>query len=234
MRDINGNVLTLEAASGAYGGAFTDATGNTIISYQSSQRQSQYDVAADTVAGYDPSSLPAYIAALAFAGQVASLAVYQGRSPSQIYLTGFSEGGILASFVGWHTGLPGVSFAACGLPGYSALTVQAKNFISFVESGDPFAEYGTDTLENASAVVTDARMDHYGVVLSLELPRSDILSFASTIAGHSLAQVEEGGSALTQMQIDAVESQGNELLSTYHDLNLYASDANSLAAEFGY
>ena len=218
----------------AYGGAFTDAGGNTIISYQATQRQSQYDVAEDTLAGDDPSSLPAYSDALAFARQVVSLTASQGRSPKQVYLTGFSEGGILASFVAWHTGLPGVSFASCGLPGYSSSSAPVNNFISFLESGDPFAQYGTDTLEQASAVVASAKMDHYGIVLQLETSGNDIKLFAQTIAGHDLTQEEDGSLGLTQAQLDAVEDEANELFSQYHNLSLYSSDANTLAAEYGY
>ena len=44
---------------------------------------------------------------------------------------------MLASFVAWQTSLPGVSFASCGLPGYSAAASHVENFVSFLESGGP-------------------------------------------------------------------------------------------------
>ncbi len=232
--DGNGNPVVLWSDDGAYGGAFTDAAGNTIVSYQLSERPSQVNVITETLAGYDPGSIPAFKDAVTFAQQIVALTIAHGRSASRIYVTGFSEGGLLASYVGWRTGLPGVSFASCGIPGYAASGTPAGNFISFLEASDPIGQYGTDTYERASAVVASAHMDHYGTILPLETTSGDMQVFAAGIAGHTVVQYQTGTTGLPPDQINMLAALEGTLQSDYHQWPLYFADATALANAYGY
>lgn len=234
LLDGNGNIVVLENSDGAYGGAFTDADGNTIISYELSARISQGDTAEATLNGTPPSQLPAYADALAFLQQVARITTAQGRSLSQIYVTGFSEGGQLASYVGLQTGVPGVSFGASGLPGYSANGKPADNFIAFVEAGDPIGQYGTDTLERGSAVVENTRFDHYGTLVQLETPPPGIETLASGLSGYTLSEIDDGTSGLPQSEIDQGLNTEGYLQTQYHNYDLYFADTTAFAQQYGY
>ena len=234
LLDGNGNVVQLENSDGAYGGAFTDADGNTIVSYQLSFRSSQGDTATATLSGTLPSQLPAYADAVAFLQLVAQITTAQGRSLSQLYVTGFSEGGDLASYVGQQTGVSGVSFGASGLPGYSAGNKPATNFIAFVEAGDPIAQYGTDTLEQGSAVTENRQFDHYGTVVVLETPPPAIETLASGISGYTLSALTAQTAPLPQQEYTDGSNIENELQTTYHNYNLYFADTTAFAQQFGY
>lgn len=234
LLDANGNFVVLENTDGAYGGAFTDVDGNTIVSYQLSFRTSQGDTASATLDGTPPSQLPAYADALAFLQQVAQITVAQGRSLGQIYVTGFSEGGQLASYVGLQTGVPGVSFGASGLPGYSAGGKPAGNFIAFVEAGDPIGQYGTDTIERGSAVVENTQFDHYGTVVQLETPPAAMETLASGMSGYTLPALYGQTAPYTPQQYDEGFDLEDGLQSTYHNTNLYFPDATAFAQQYGY
>ena len=234
LLDASGNFVVLENTDGAYGGAFTDADGNTIVSYQLSFRTSQGDTANATLDGTPPAQLPAYADAVAFLRLVAQITAAQGRSLSQVYVTGFSEGGDLASYVGQQTGVSGVSFGASGLPGYSAAGNPANNFIAFVEAGDPIAQYGTDTLEQASAVTENTHFDHYGTVVLLEAPPTDIENLAAGLAGHTLPSLLDGTSGVPQDEYNAGFAIEGALQTRYHNYNLYFADTTAFAQQYGY
>ncbi len=234
LRDNSGDLLTLQSNDGAWAEAFTDAAGNTIIDYEWSMHDSQETVSLNTLAGEYPDDQPAYAESLAFARQVVSLTVSQGRSASQVYVTGFSEGGMLASFVGMRSGLPGVSFGSSGMPGYSAGGQPAGNFLSFLEAGDPIGQYGTDSYERASAVDASAHMDHYGTIIPLGTSGTEMQFFAAGIAGHTLVQWVDGTLDMTPDEYNALDATENELQTSYHNLAAYFPDANGLAAQFGY
>lgn len=233
MRDADGAVLTIGTTDGVYGDAFTDAAGNTIVDFQYSLRPEQYRLAVATLAGEDPATLPGYAEALGFVARVAALAAAQDRDPSRLFLTGFSEGAMLASYVGWRTGRPGCTFASSGLPGYASNGVPADNFVSFLESGDPVAQYGTDAILRGSAIVAAPRMDHYGLVVQLGTPGTDIAAFAASLDGHSIAQVLDGTSTLSSAEVVAIVDAESVLQTRYHDLGLYFPDADAVAAAHG-
>ena len=234
LLDGNGNLVVLENTDGAYGGAFTDPDGNTIVSYELSERPTQAQVATLTLDGQPPSQLAAYADALAFLRLVAEVTTAQGRSIGQLYVTGFSEGGLLASYVGLQTGVPGVTFGACGLPGYSANGKPANNFISFVEAGDPIAQYGTDTLERGSAVIENAHFDHYGTVVTLETMPAGIETLATGMSGYTLPALYNGTSGLPQSEVDQGLNIEGSLQTQYHNFDLYFIDTNAFAQQYGY
>ena len=235
MLDGSGNPVSISTTNGTTAYAYLDGVGNVIIAYRWDITQDQYNLAQATLSGYDPSTLPGYADALAFARTVQSLAVSQGLSASRIYLTGFSLGGMQASYVASLTGLPGLVFGASGLPGYNAATAPANNFVNFVEQGDPIAEYGTDSTEVASAVVANPHMDHYGVVIDLGTQQgvSDLAPFSTAITGYSYPEVASGAVQVPAAEVTALQNEFSTLENEYHQMSPYINDANSFAESYG-
>ena len=234
LLDSSGNIVTLYNSDGAYAAVYTDADGNTIVNYQLSVRSSQYNTATATLDGTPPSQLPAYADAVTFLTQVARITQAQGRSLNQIYVTGFSEGGELASYVGWQTGVSGVSFGSSGLPGYTANGHPAGNFINFVEAGDPIGQYGSDTIERGSAITENANFEHYGTLVQLEMPPAGMDFIASGINGHTLTAVYGGTSGIPDDELQQGMATESNLQTQYHNMTTYTSDTNAFAQQYGY
>ena len=226
--------VSISTDDGTTAYAYLDGAGNVIIAYRWDITQQQENLATATLSGYDPGTLPGYADALAFERTVQALAVSQGYPASRIYVTGFSLGGMQASFVASQTGLPGLTFGASGLPGYDAAR-PADNFVNFVEQGDPIAEYGTDSTEAASAVVANPHMDHYGVVIDLGTQQgvSDLAPFSAAISGYSYPEVSSGAVAVPAAELTALQNEFSALEAEYHQMSPYINDANAFVESYG-
>ena len=235
LLDGSGNPVSISTSNGTTAYAYLDGVGNVIIAYRWDITQNQENLALATLSGYDPTTLPGYADALAFEKTVQALAVSQGYSASRIYLTGFSLGGMQASYVASLTGLGGLVFGASGLPGYNAAARLGNNFVNFVEEGDPIAEYGTDSTESASAVVANPHMDHYGVVIDLGTQQgvSDLAPFSSAISGYSYPEVTSGTVQIPAAEMTALQNEFTTLEAEYHQMSPYINDANALAESYG-
>lgn len=236
MLTSSGQSVTLSIpADGFAATAFRDQLGNVIIGFQLAVTSPAQQLAYDIVGGANPASCPGFQDALSFTQTVVQMAAAQGVSASKLYVTGFSLGAMFASYVSLTTGLPGVGFGSSGLPGYQAPATQAGNFISFVEAGDPVAQYGTDTSEAGSAVVASLHMDHYGTVIELGTPgdAAVLRPFATEINGYSALELQEGLIPASQAQIDQVKQQEADLQGRYHAMVVYGPDAEALAAAYG-
>ena len=222
-------------ADGFAAATFIDQRGNVIIGFQLAVTSPAQQLAFDIVSGATPASRPGFADALVFTKAVVQMAAMQGVPASKVYVTGFSLGAMLASYVSMTTGLPGAVFGSSGLPGYQAPSVPAGNFISFVEAGDPVAQYGTDTSEAGSAVVTNPHMDHYGTVIGLgtQQDAQALLPFATEINGHSISQLQSGQFPISQAQLKQGEQQEADLQGRYHAMTVYGPDAEALAAQYG-
>ncbi len=235
LLDGSGNPVSISTDNGTTAYAYLDGVGNVIIAYRWDITQQQENLATATLSGYDPGTLPGYADALAFERTVQALAVSQGYAASRIYVTGFSLGGMQASYVASQTGLPGLSFGSSGLPGYDAATQPADNFVNFVEQGDPIAEYGTDSTEAASAVVANPHMDHYGVVIDLGTQQgvSDLAPFSAAISGYSYPEVSSGAVAVPAAELTALQNEFSALEAEYHQMSPYIDDANAFVESYG-
>ena len=107
LLDGSGNPVSISTNDGTTAYAYLDGAGNVIIAYRWDITQQQEDLATATLSGYDPGTLPGYAEALAFERTVQALAMSQGYPASRIYLTGFSLGGMQASYVASQTGCRG-------------------------------------------------------------------------------------------------------------------------------
>ena len=225
MLDTAGQPMTIATASGVNATAFIDNSGNVIIAYQGTTTGGQFQLDAG-IAGNDGSAPAGFSDALSFARHVQTVAAREGILPTQIYVTGHSLGGTLSSYVASETGLPGASFAASGIPGYQAPATPAANFINYVDKGDPFANYGTDTAEKGSAAVAIPAFDHYGTVVLLgsAADAAALAPFAAAINGYSLVQLEAGA---TPAQVTSLTNAFDGLMGTYHGLAGYASAVNA-------
>ena len=235
LLDASGNTVSISTSNGTTAYAHLDGVGNVIIAYRWDITQQQENLAQATLSGYAPTTLPGYADALAFEKTVQTIAVSQGYSASRIYLTGFSLGGMQASYVAFLTGLPGLVFGASGLPGYNAAAALGNNFVNFVEQGDPIAEYGTDSTEAASAVVANPHMDHYGVVIDLGTQQgvSDLAPFSAAISGYSYPEVTSGAVQVPAAEAAAIQGEFYALEGQYHQMSPYITDANALAESYG-
>ena len=233
MTDPSGNVLTEETATGVGATAYVDPVGNVIVAYAWDEYPAQDNLSSAILSGYGPSVEPGYGDAVTFLKTVEAAATAEGILSSKLYLTGFSLGAMLASYVGSQSGLPGVAFASCGIPGYQAPAAPANNFINFVEANDPIAEYGTDTLESGSAKAANPQMDHYGNVITLESPGAEEMSFTSNITGFTLPEFFSGTLPIPSAQVAFVEGQYYDLLGPNHQMSLYDPDTDALAQSYG-
>ena len=235
LLDGFGNPVSISTDNGTTAYAYLDGVGNVIIAYRWDITQQQENLATATLSGYDPATLPGYADALAFERTVQALAVSQGYAAGRIYLTGFSLGGMQASYVASQTGLPGLIFGASGLPGYDAAARPADNFVNFVEQGDPIAEYGTDSTESASAIVANPHMDHYGVVIALGTQQgvSDLSPFSAAISGYSYPEVSSGAVQVPAAELKALQNQFSALEAEYHQMRPYIDDANAFVESYG-
>ena len=233
LTDPSGTVLTEETSTGVGATAYLDPVGNVIVAYAWDEYPAQDRLSSAILSGYGPSQEPGYGDALAFLGTVVAATTAEGIPNSRIYLTGFSLGAMLASYVGSQTGLPGVSYASCGIPGYKLSGAPADNFVNFVEANDPVAEYGTDTLEVGSAEAANPRMDHYGTVITLESPGAEERTFTSNITGFTLPEFFAGTLPIPPSQVATVEGEYYDLLGVNHQMSLYNPDSYALAQSYG-
>ena len=233
MTDPFGNVLTVTTPDGVGATAFKDAAGNVLVAYAYDASPAETNLGMAILSGYGPSQVPGYGEALEFLQAVEAVASAENIPTSRLYLTGFSLGGMLASYVGSQSGLPGVAFASCGLPGYTAPASPASNFISFLEPSDPVAQYGTDTFEHGSAVVANPHMDHYGTVFVLGTPNAELQSFSSSISGYSLPEYQSGSLPIPPAQAQALQNEYFDLINANHQMTLYDPDTDALARAYG-
>ncbi len=233
LTDAAGNEVTVATATGVGGTAYLDPVGNVIVAYAWDETPAEDNLSTAIISGYGPSAVPGYGDAVTFLKTAEAAAAAKGVPVSKIYLTGFSLGAMLASYVGSQTGLPGIGYAACGVPDYTAPATVANNFISFVEANDPVAQYGTDTLESASSKVANPHMDHYGTVIVLEAPGAEELQFTSNITGFTLPEFFAGTLPVPADQVAVVEGEYYDLLTPNHQMNLYNPDTYTLARSYG-
>ena len=234
MHDPSGRALNISTASGVNASAFLDQSGNVIISYQYTTSNSQLALDTQILSGAPPSTVAGYNDALAFAKQVQSAAVAEGHLLSSVYVTGFSLGGTLSSYVASQTGLAGAAFAASGIPGYEAPVTAAANFVNFIDKGDPFANYGTDAAENGSARVSNAHFDHYGTVVQIgsASDAADLASFAKAISGYGILSIESGQTPMPLPQVFTLANQFYALLGEHHSIAALAPTAAIPASSF--
>ena len=233
MNDPAGTPVTVALSSGVSAIAYLDPVGNVLVAYSWDATPPQNSLAQEIEAGYGPSMVPGYGDALKFLQTVQAVAVAENIPSSRLYLTGFSLGAMLASYVGSQTGLPGIAFASSGIPEYKAPATPANNFINFVDANDPVAQYATDTLEAASAVVANPRMDHYGVVIPLGTLGAEEQQFTGYIAGYSLRQFAAGTVPGTPGQIASLEGEYYDLEGKSHNMALYNPETFALAQSYG-
>ena len=221
--------MTETLSSGMSASAFLDARGNVVIAYQGTTTNPQYQLDVSLLSGADGSKLQGFSDALSFASQVENAAKSKGINQTQVYVTGHSLGGTLSAYVASQTGLGGAAFASSGVPGYHAPAAPAANFVSYVEKGDPFANYATDTAEKGSAVVANPHMDHYGTVVELgtQADAAQLSSFASAISGYSLGELEAGQVPVSAQTISALTQAAGTLMDEHHSLGGYDADAAS-------
>ena len=233
MTDASGNTLSVALSSGVGAIAYLDPAGNVIVAYAWDLTPPENDLAQEIEAGYGPSMVPGYGDALKFLQTVQAAAAAKNIPASRIYLTGFSLGAMLASYVGSQTGLPGIAYASSGIPDYTAPATPANNFISFVEANDPVAQYGTDTLEAASVVAENPHMDHYGTVIPLGTLGAEEQQFTGYIAGYSLRDYGTGKVPGTPDQLASLQAEYYDLGNNNHNMNRYNGDAFALAQSYG-
>lgn len=229
MLDSAGRPVTIATASGVTATAFIDKAGDVLIAYQGTSSTAQYQLDLAIMNGTDTSRLAGFSDALGFARHVEAIAAKEGILQTRIYVTGHSLGGTLASYVASRIGLAGASFAASGIPGYHAPATPAANFVDYVGKGDPFANYGTDTAEKASAVVANRAMDHYGNVVQLgsAVDAAALAPFAASIGGYTLAELQSGATPATPAQVAAITGEFWGLMGAYHGLAGYVSAAET-------
>jgi len=138
-------------SDGFFAQAFEDASGNIIIAFEGSilnpQDLSPYAVGsraadADIALGQLPQAL---LDANTFALDVKQYLAQHNLGSDPIYLTGHSLGGAEAENVAFNVdpggNMSGVTFGAPGDPALPA-SVQAPNFINYVDYGDPVGNFG--------------------------------------------------------------------------------------------
>ena len=234
MTDASGNPMSVALPSGVSAIAYLDPVGNVIVAYSWDATPAENALAQQIEAGYGPSSsVPGYGDAVTFLRTVQAAAIAKNIPPSRIYLTGFSLGAMLASYVGSQTSLPGIAFASSGIPDYTAPAAPANNFISFVEANDPIAQYGTDTLEAASVAAENPHMDHYGTVIPLGTLGAEEQQFTGYIAGYSLREFGAGTVPGTPDQLASLEGEYVDLGGRNHQMDLYNPDTYALARSYG-
>lgn len=111
-------------------------------------------------------------AAVKFAQYAVHEAELQGYNTNNIFITGHSLGGSVASYVGQQTGLAGVAFESTGIPSSSTAKGTGDNFVNVVNYGDPWAEYASDTAGNSAIVQAlpagaSGEFNHYGKVVTV-------------------------------------------------------------------
>ncbi len=231
LLDDAGRPVAVSTPSGVVGSVYLDPVGNVLVAYAWTNNPAQNALAVAILSGIDPALVPGYADATQFLSAAEAIAVGHDIPASRIYVTGFSLGGMLSSYVASQTGLPGVSFAASGLPGYRMPGTPATNFVSFIEAGDPVGQYGTDSAERSSALHETAHMDHYGIVLTLgqATAYAQMNAFSGLLGGNTVPGI------LAEPSILSLDVLGgyDVLTSQYHQMTLYSQDANALAAALG-
>lgn len=165
LKDAAGNALTVTSANGCTGTAYLDTAGQVIIAFQGTSTSTQANLDAQILGGNSASSIAGLADALAFTSKVEAAAAARGISTGDISVTGHSLGGTLAEYVASKTGLAGASFAGSGVP--DLVNPGASNFTSYVDSGDPYANFATDSGDKAVVSYTSSQLDHYGTVVDI-------------------------------------------------------------------
>ena len=232
FRDKFGNLVTVSTPSGVVGSVFVDPIGNIIVAYAWTATSAQTALAIEILSATNPLFVRGYRDAMQFLQTAQDIAIKEGIDPAKIYLTGFSLGGMLSSYVASQTGVPGISFASSGIPGYKSSSTPVSNFINLLEAGDPIAQYGTDTVEKSSVFREVAHMDHYGISLTMgsTSARTTMDAFSNSISQSTFLQL------LLSSQIgnkSLLESY-NTLIQSYHQMSLYSEDINNLSYEVGF
>lgn len=223
MAGANGSPLTLATVDGCTAAAYLDGKGDVVIAYQGTTSTHQQALDAAFMLGAPLSKLAGFSEAVAFARTVEAQAANDGIAASKLFVTGHSLGGTLAEYVSLKTGLPGAAFAGSGLNGYSNGTA-ASNFVSFVDRGDPFANYATDGAESSIAQLASPHMDHYGNValLGTQGDSKTLMSFITAVKAAGVAS----------NPIAALEAAAKPLAAAFanHGLGKYDPD---IATQFG-
>ena len=175
---ISSQISQTYAAAGMYADAFQLGTGSSaqvVIAFEGSAHKEQWlNDNLLVLQGITPPALPD---ALNFTNEVIKRA---GIPASQVFVTGFSLGGLEAEYVGWKLKLAGGStFAAPGVPGYNSGA--QTTLIDYVEYGDPVANYASDR-QLAEAGLPPPNMAHVGTVKLLGSALDAVGLFASASA----------------------------------------------------
>lgn len=221
--DSSGKALTITSANGCTATAYQDSSGHVIIAFQGTSTSIQDNLDSQIMGDQAPSTIAGFADAMNFTKTVEDAATSKGVLSSDISVTGHSLGGALAEYVASQTGLPGVSFAGCGVPGLSN-SGSVTNFVSYVESGDPFANRSSDSEE---AAITNAHTDHYGTVVHIgsAAGKVDISTLVSNIEHLPFA-------ILTGQGAQAMATITNETawdMASFHGLTTYLSDLAALS-----
>ena len=220
----NGKPLILQTSDGAVAEAYVDTAGRVIIGYQGTVTAQQLNVDVMVSADTPPNQINALGEALAFVSTVEAAATAQGLSGDSLSVTGYSLGGTLAQYVACETGLPGVSFAGSGIPNYEAPAISPQNFISFVESGDPWGNRASDA---ALAPITYG-MDHYGTLEFIGNSSYNSMSTAILNDAYALVPAQTNG---TESQASAkLVSDYNNAFNLRHVDNPYFADIATLSS----
>lgn len=223
--DATGHVLTVSSSSGCTGTAYRDTDGHIIIAFQGTSTAAEVNLDSQILSGDKVSAIAGLSDALAFTAKVEAAAAAQGISTSDISVTGHSLGGTLAEYVGSQTGLGGASFAGSGVS--DLVNPGASNFVSYVESGDPFANFATDAGERALVPYTSStELDHYGTVVKIG-DSQGYSAIASVVHNVQLLPFETliGRGAAAEA---VIAQQVSTDLGTYHPLSTYIADIAAL------
>ncbi|MBB3173086.1 hypothetical protein FHR90_000904 [Endobacter medicaginis] len=238
LTDASGHALTIATASGVTAAAFIDGHDNLIVTYQGTTSDAQMALDEQIAAGNGNAA--GLADAVSFYRRAVSAAHAAGLSTFHAaYVTGHSLGGSLASYVAAQTGAGGMAFASTGVIGYHAGSTPAANFTTWLERGDPWAQFGTDTAEASVVARNGVAMDHYGTVIELgsTADQSGINAIVSAAGSLSPAQIlgalAGGGTAAQQAQAQALMSRFDDALGRYHPLGGYEGAIAALPAATG-
>lgn len=221
--DASGSPLTITSANGCTATAYQDSSGHVIIAFQGTSTSIQDNLDSQIMGDQAPSTIAGFADAMNFTKTVEDAATSKGVLSSDISVTGHSLGGALAEYVASQTGLPGVSFAGCGVPGLSN-SGSVTNFVSYVESGDPFANRSSDSEE---AAITNAHTDHYGTVVHIgsAAGKVDISTLVSNIEHLPFAILTGQGAQAIATITDETASD----MASFHGLTTYLAGIAALS-----
>ena len=158
-------VTQYDAATGFYGAALVNATGQVLITYEGTNLftgNAEFTAAqiVNDIAITLGLPAPSYRTAESFAQTALSDAQGAGYASSSVFLDGHSLGGANAEFVATQLGLAGATFGAPGIGSY--FFVSPSHLTNYVEQGDPVGNYATDPPRYEGTIIQSSYVAHYG------------------------------------------------------------------------